>query len=116
MKLSITSFLDTMLDRFLPEFAFNLDSQGSVDGLPWPKDAKYLARYSLGGPIRRNKRFRFFQNAEQLSSWYRRGYSDNAQTPHCDNFFVLDALYMWDLGPLLLEDRAPHLRRTCAAF
>jgi len=110
MKLSLTSFLNTMFDRFLPEFAFNLDSQYAVDDIPWPKDAAYLARYSLGCPYRRTKHMEFFQNAEQLSRWHQLCSSTSAQPQHSVNSFVLDALYMWTLGPLLIEDHSPHLR------
>lgn len=99
--------IDAPLNSILSGLQFHIDSHSTVDGLQWPDDAYYLVKYRLKAwPCDYRTHTRFFANTDELSAWHA---SLVEWSRFEDNYFEFDALYMWDLGPVLLEDVRPHI-------
>lgn len=79
-----------------------------VAGHEWPDDAQYAVTYELrtwpcGWDTHTN--VKFFPNAYELRAWYD-SMNNWARLEDNDYRYVI---YMWDLGPQLVVDEAPHL-------
>lgn len=73
----------------------------------WPDDAVYCVDYSIKAwPTDYSHHTAFFADAYELTRWYD---AKRDWTKYEDNYFELNALYMWDLGPQLVQDVTPHL-------
>jgi hypothetical protein len=71
----------------------------------WPTDAVYCVEFSLSTRRRKIHYRLFFNNADSLSDWY-------SWQGCLDKSFELQCLWMWDCGPLIVEDVAPHIFDT----
>lgn len=80
---------------------------GGVDSKPWPNDAMYYVEYRLKAwPTSYSHHSRFFPDSFALTRWYD---SQIEWTRSEDNYFVLDRLYLWDLGPVHVTDTLVHI-------
>lgn len=104
MRTNTTSCLERLLDCFPHGLSIDMGRSSRIDDVVWPEGSTYLAYYSLKTDLNtKTEHVAFFKNAQYLSNWY----------SGVDAMFELDALYMWDLGPLLIEDYGPHLKHLC---
>ena len=73
----------------------------------WPDDAVYCVEYRLKAwPTDFSKHTRFFSDAYALTKWYD-GYVEWSRSE--DNYFELDRMFIWDLGPVPVTDFTVHI-------
>lgn len=72
-----------------------------INGEDWPDDAEYYVQYRVKAwPTDYSKHTAFFSSKEKMREWY---VAKIDWTLLEDNYFEIDAVYRWDLGPNLVE-------------
>lgn len=78
-----------------------------TNGESWPNDAEYYVQYRVKAwPTDYTSHTAFFTSKSAMREWYT---AKIDWTLLEDNYFEVDAVYRWDLGPNLLSSTNIHL-------